>query len=252
MSPPIRDGSGNSIGSIRLGDGSEISEVRTGAGDVLFSGILDSVVNRVPFDDGSGGTATASVGSADITLNNGGTWTSNPAFKGGTAAIYDQTDDGPSNWTPRSSLPITYTIRVRADADGLTGSNPANVIFRQDGGTRPELFYRTDNENWQLRDSNSSAKISQPQSTLEGSIQILAARIDTSTLALDIYEADAVTKVASDKAGSSTTDSDLTSQLELAGTGGDTGWGDALDLIDVHDTFLSDSKLDSIVSEVYG
>jgi len=38
MSPPIRDGSGNDIGSIRLGDGSEVSEVRTGAGDVLFSG----------------------------------------------------------------------------------------------------------------------------------------------------------------------------------------------------------------------
>jgi hypothetical protein len=38
MSPPIRDGSGNDIGAIRLGDGSEISEVRTGAGDVLFSG----------------------------------------------------------------------------------------------------------------------------------------------------------------------------------------------------------------------
>jgi len=38
MSPPIRDGSGSSIGSIRLGDGSEISEVRTGAGDVLSSG----------------------------------------------------------------------------------------------------------------------------------------------------------------------------------------------------------------------
>jgi len=37
MSPPIRDGSGNDIGAIRLGDGSEISEVRTGAGDVLFS-----------------------------------------------------------------------------------------------------------------------------------------------------------------------------------------------------------------------
>jgi hypothetical protein len=37
MSPPIREGSGSSIGSIRLGDGSEISEVRTGAGDVLFS-----------------------------------------------------------------------------------------------------------------------------------------------------------------------------------------------------------------------
>jgi len=46
MSPPIRDGSGSSIGSIRLGDGSEISEVRTGAGDVLFSAIPDSEVYR--------------------------------------------------------------------------------------------------------------------------------------------------------------------------------------------------------------
>jgi len=44
MSPPIRDGSGNSIGSIRLGDGSEISEVRTGAGDVVFSAIHDNIV----------------------------------------------------------------------------------------------------------------------------------------------------------------------------------------------------------------
>jgi len=51
MSPPIREGSGNSIGSIRLGDGSEISEVRTGAGDVLFSAsaIPDSVVDN--FED---------------------------------------------------------------------------------------------------------------------------------------------------------------------------------------------------------
>jgi len=46
MSPPIRDGSGNSIGSIRLGDGSEIAEVRTGAGDVLFSaGPPDSAID---------------------------------------------------------------------------------------------------------------------------------------------------------------------------------------------------------------
>jgi hypothetical protein len=44
MSPPIRDGSGNDIGAIRLGDGSEISEVRTGAGDVLFSAIPSTVV----------------------------------------------------------------------------------------------------------------------------------------------------------------------------------------------------------------
>jgi len=52
MSPPIRDGSGNDIGAIRLGDGSEISEVRTGAGDVLFSAAIpipDSVVDT--FED---------------------------------------------------------------------------------------------------------------------------------------------------------------------------------------------------------
>jgi hypothetical protein len=53
MSPPIRDGSGNSIGSIRLGDGTEISEVRTGAGDVVFSAsaIPDSVVSLYAFED---------------------------------------------------------------------------------------------------------------------------------------------------------------------------------------------------------
>jgi hypothetical protein len=49
MSPPIRDGSGSSIGSIRLGDGSEIAEVRTGAGDVLFSAIPDGTVDN--FED---------------------------------------------------------------------------------------------------------------------------------------------------------------------------------------------------------
>jgi hypothetical protein len=51
MSPPIRDGSGDSIGSIRLGDGSEIAEVRTGAGDVVFSAIPDSVVLLPESDD---------------------------------------------------------------------------------------------------------------------------------------------------------------------------------------------------------
>jgi hypothetical protein len=59
MSPPIRDGSGNSIGAIRLGDGSEISEVRTGAGDVLFgattiadSALTQDLVAWYRFEDG--------------------------------------------------------------------------------------------------------------------------------------------------------------------------------------------------------
>jgi hypothetical protein len=69
MSPPIRDGSGSSIGSIRLGDGTEISEVRTGAGDVLFSAIPASGVSRWEFEqdvgdswDGNNGTDNTSAG----------------------------------------------------------------------------------------------------------------------------------------------------------------------------------------------
>jgi hypothetical protein len=86
MSPPIRDGSGSSIGSIRLGDGSEISEVRTGAGDVLFSAttIPDSVIyqfdgqNLSGFSNGntvsqlpdeSGVTGSATNGSATYASN---------------------------------------------------------------------------------------------------------------------------------------------------------------------------------------
>jgi len=68
MSPPIRDGSGSSIGSIRLGDGSEISEVRTGAGDVLFSAgpstvpITSSSTLLAPFDVATGTTLTFPAG----------------------------------------------------------------------------------------------------------------------------------------------------------------------------------------------
>jgi len=61
MSPPIRDGSGSDIGSIRLGDGSEISEVRTGAGDVVFSGISDTVVSRPQDNDSLFRTLTLGV-----------------------------------------------------------------------------------------------------------------------------------------------------------------------------------------------
>jgi len=74
MSPPIRDGSGSSIGSIRLGDGSEISEVRTGAGDVLFSAIPDSAVDY--FEDGSLKSAY-SLDTGDYNVNN-----NSPVYQG--------------------------------------------------------------------------------------------------------------------------------------------------------------------------
>jgi hypothetical protein len=60
MNPPIRDGSGNDIGAIRLGDGSEIAEVRTGAGDVLFSSIdvVEDFERANPISDYQGDTAS--------------------------------------------------------------------------------------------------------------------------------------------------------------------------------------------------
>jgi len=72
MSPPIRDGSGSSIGSIRLGDGSEIAEVRTGAGDALFRAIPDSedlnIRTTITEVSGSDGDSISSV--PDATGNN--------------------------------------------------------------------------------------------------------------------------------------------------------------------------------------
>jgi len=71
MSPPIREGSGDSIGSIRLGDGSEIAEVRTGAGDVLFSAIPDSAINQYQFTDFSTSEWSDSIGSLNLTTISG-------------------------------------------------------------------------------------------------------------------------------------------------------------------------------------
>jgi len=98
MSPPIRDGSGNSIGSIRLGDGSEIAEVRTGAGDVLFSaGPPDSGVARYTFDnaDTSGGTALDVFNNNDASINGATTGVSgaNDTYTTNEAYSFDGNDD---------------------------------------------------------------------------------------------------------------------------------------------------------------
>jgi len=77
MSPPIRDGSGNSIGSIRLGDGSEIAEVRTGAGDVVFSAIPDSGGAHQWTTDAGSGTTLEDTGTSSTPLDgsiNGPDW----------------------------------------------------------------------------------------------------------------------------------------------------------------------------------
>jgi len=134
MSPPIRDGSGSSIDSIRLGDGSEIAEVRTGAGDVLFSAstIPDSITNRLKMDEGSGSTLNDSIGAITATFL--GTWLNASRFTGGTATQYDATDE---NWTTDSNININgqswgvgfwiTDVSNPADFGGLIASYPPNI-----------------------------------------------------------------------------------------------------------------------------
>jgi len=150
MSPPIRDGSGNSIGAIRLGDGSEVSEVRTGAGDVLFSGsaIPDSATHQYKLDEGSGSTVIDSIGSNDLT-NSGGTWESDSNAKGGYRISLDGSNDninGPSvaeigNDTAFSiaitlnpdNFDSTYQLFMHQDPDR---GNMFTTTFESDGNIK--------------------------------------------------------------------------------------------------------------------
>jgi len=124
MSPPIRDGSGNSIGSIRLGDGSEISEVRTGAGDVLFDKIRDSEANQKlthrwylsedndPFVD--------QIGSTNGT-NNGTTQVTGSQYVDGAAREGDGTDD--SITTPSTIPDVASDFAIAVTLNNFTSSN---------------------------------------------------------------------------------------------------------------------------------
>jgi len=97
MCPPIRDGSGSSIGNIRLGDGTEISEVRTGAGDVVFSAgpnIPDSVVSLYAFEDDSDtSVAVDSQGSGSNDANITGASYTTTAKVGSLALSHDGSND---------------------------------------------------------------------------------------------------------------------------------------------------------------
>jgi len=114
MSPPIRDGSGSSIGSIRLGDGSEISEVRTGAGDVLFSAIPDSGLkhNYSPLNLADGSTVSSAwpddEQSADLPVVGDPTY--NTDEYNGRGAVALDNDDGFGEVTFASSIPQPFGI----------------------------------------------------------------------------------------------------------------------------------------------
>jgi len=125
MSPPIRDGSGSSIGSIRLGDGTEIAEVRTGAGDVLFSAIPDSAIFHWELSEGSGSTAADSIGSQDGTII-GATWDDTESWYEGFALDGDGSGDHveTGTWSTfgssmDSDFCVLYTITTLDEADHM-------------------------------------------------------------------------------------------------------------------------------------
>jgi len=150
MSPPIRDGSGNSIGSIRLGDGSEISEVRTGAGDVLFSATPDSVQmfdsplynwspDAIKASDGNSPQSFPErlTGLSDASVSNG-----NPTFRtdyentGEPAVVYDSGDGTKDTHSasvdanaPASGDSISVFVAYLIDNTG------DNTIFQYGGGS---------------------------------------------------------------------------------------------------------------------
>jgi len=148
MSPPIRDGSGNSIGAIRLGDGTVISEVRTGAGDVLFSAVPDSVVTQYTFEDQTDPTADT-VGSNDGSLiGSVGFDTSNPRcnsvaadLNGGFIESASTTDISASGSTDGASVATfinadSTPVDFGTAAQWATGNNNILRVRYDSGGSQ--------------------------------------------------------------------------------------------------------------------
>jgi len=179
MSPPIRDGSGNDIGSIRLGDGSEISEVRTGAGDVLFSGIPDSALTQdliawYRFEDGDARDYTNDLDGtfADSTAYdgtvNGASFLSNSGVtdfqngeNSGAVNISDSTGDINYPDPPQLENSTEFTIMGWANPN----QDPKMLIYgteRDDASNNVEL--KTDGVRVETGGNRAQATASQPQS----------------------------------------------------------------------------------------
>jgi len=147
MSPPIRDGSGSDIGSIRLGDGSEISEVRTGAGDVLFSGF--SIPDSGPSHEYLARSLSAADGDSISTwgddeggdpLTNGSAVYRDSAINGNPALEFDTDTEGfDGDLTTEIQPPFSVWIVVEITSlDGQTFVTPfertdsAGILYRDD------------------------------------------------------------------------------------------------------------------------
>jgi len=143
MSPPIRDGSGDSIGAIRLGDGSEIAEVRTGAGDVLFSAdtIVDNFegVNGSPAGPYGSGDGISDYYSGDVSGYDRNT--ADPAdgsfglrFTDPEAAIWSHPGDGLPNY-PNEGDTVSFLAQ-----DSSGGDRPAAAFHVEDVASSPSAY----------------------------------------------------------------------------------------------------------------
>jgi len=180
MSPPIRDGSGDSIGAIRLGDGSEISEVRTGAGDVLFSGsaIPDSALTQdlvawYRFEDGDARDYASSGEFPSVTWGdstafdgtvNGATFQSNGGVTdfetGGNSGAFDF--DGNDDDIDLSALvgvvsdPLTVSMWIRYEGGGawflyvnsLSAGNFSDRMYADIDNINSGLNVRVNDNSW--------------------------------------------------------------------------------------------------------
>ena len=218
----------------------------------LIPAIPDRVVNRAPLDEGAGTTFSDAVGDADGTLQNDA-WFSDGVFEGGTAPEFDQ-DTQWGEWQPRTEAPITWTCRVRGDSD-LTQPHPETVSkFVFSHNREPALEYHLDDEAFRLAHAGDFGVglVSDPLSNLAGSIRVCAVRLDSSEMALDVWDADG-NKVGDNSVSDPSTSFDSsTNYLGNEGPVEDERlWGDAVDLFDVYDEFLGDSDLENVIQEVY-
>jgi len=171
MSPLIRDGSGSSIGSIRLGDGSEIAEVRTGAGDVLFNAappIPNSVIalydaRSLSLSNG----ATVAPWGADKGPDLGATGSPSYLASSNVSSLPAVSYDGSNDFhTPNSSVTASQPVVIYAvvEGDGLS-SNKSNTLV--DGkGSNGQLVFQHGNGSWVMFAGNALKGSSDKTKTL--------------------------------------------------------------------------------------
>jgi hypothetical protein len=185
-------------------------------------------------DEGSGSALNPSVGSESASMNFS-TWRSNSEYRGGTAPDADGIDDN-ATWTPRSSVPITITCRTELDSDGAIWGFEADPQIQISGGV------------WEAFDANNNtASVSDGSAT--SAIRIVAFRLDSNNMSIDVYEDDASTKVGSGSLSNPSTSFQSSTMYIWDRDSSVFPIEGAIDLMDVHDTFVSD--IDTLVSDVY-